>query len=135
MYKLGPTAMKLKDTYDQYNTMKDAADALGVSEMRIWVLCNKLGIDKWRAKSRDAKPTYHVCENCHEEFSVPRYVKRPARFCSKKCQGKFIGKTYGWGSDFQYGLNHHGETKPTFEDLHGSGPVQEAIDFIEHKKG
>jgi len=138
---MGSTAMKLLDTYEQYGTLKDAAKALGVSAMRVAVLRDKLGIDKWRAKPRGektrAKPRIEMCEECHQEFKIPKYRKAPGRFCSKTCQGKYLGRNYGFGTPGNPvpTTDRFGETRPSKADLRGSGPVQEAIDFIVHKKG
>jgi hypothetical protein len=103
MRALGPTAIKLKETYEQYNTLKEAAAALGVSTMRISILCDKLHIDKWRMKPRGLKTAavlkLHVCENvtCGKIFYTKKYQRAPHRFCCKKCQGEDLGKKYGFG--------------------------------------
>jgi hypothetical protein len=100
--ELGDTARKLKETYEQYPTIKAAADALKVSSPRIGVLCKKLGITKWNHPRRPetaAKVNVFICKNCEWPFSVPKYIKSPHTFCSKKCQGEYAGKHYGFGKE------------------------------------
>jgi Zn-dependent peptidase ImmA (M78 family) len=105
MYTLGETAIKLKETYENYKTMRDAAKALNVSPERIRVLCQKLNITKWTQKPRKqktaAKLKTYICEECGESFTPPSYQKGPHRFCHKKCQGKNLAKRYGFGSGYE----------------------------------
>jgi hypothetical protein len=101
MRELGPTAIKLRETYDNYSTRKEAAEALGVSTMRVFVLGKKLNITKWdmplRRPETAAKLNTFICENCKEEFHVRKYSRSPHRFCSKKCQGQALAKKCGFG--------------------------------------
>jgi hypothetical protein len=132
MYKLGKTAIWLQENYDKYPTRKEAAKAIEVSETRLFQLCQKLNITKWnkppRIKVNPRPLKMNICEQCGAETIN-------LRFCSKQCQGKYTAAHYGWGTDYHYSVTHLGEMKPTPEDLHGSGPVQEAIDFIERGIG
>ena len=105
--QLGETARKLKETYEQYPTIRAAAEALKVSPPRIGVLCKKLGITKWshpRRPETAATMNEYICQNpeCDKpegRFFVPKYIKGPHTFCSKKCQGQYAGKYYGFGKE------------------------------------
>jgi hypothetical protein len=103
MRKLGDTAIKLRDTQEQYPTIKAAAEALGVSTARISALCKKLGITRWSNKPRPpstaAKPIIKVCKQCQIEFPVSRSIKRPGDFCGDRCKGIYAGKHYGFGKN------------------------------------
>ena len=94
--KLGETAIKLRDTYEQYKTLKEAAEALGISTARASTLCKKLGITKWNRKPRGpetaAKPKLHECKQCQKLTSNKI-------FCSQECMGVFVGKHYGFGAN------------------------------------
>lgn len=40
-----------------------------------------------------------VCENCNKHFKRARYYQRSKlAWCSRRCQGKYIGRTYGFGA-------------------------------------
>lgn len=102
MRTLGQTALRLKEIYNDYPTRKEAALALGVSQTRIFILCRKLGITKWdmnpRKYSTAAKHDIYICKQCNLPFPVSKYLKSPHVFCTKKCQGKYVGTHYGFGS-------------------------------------
>jgi hypothetical protein len=101
--ELGGTAKALLENYQQYSTGKDAAIALKVSPVRIYILSRKLGITKWNRKfPRKATLVTLECTNCGKLFerrkSSVNKTKTGAHFCSKECQGRLLGKQYGFGS-------------------------------------
>jgi len=102
MYKLGKTATTFLENYNKYKTRKEAAEALGVSTTRILYLCRKYNITKWDIKDYRtdnlSKLSSYTCENCKKIFMRPSSSGKPNRFCSKKCQGEYIGKKYGFAA-------------------------------------
>ncbi len=90
---------KLLEIVDDCKTQKEAAKRLNTSEPYIYLLTQELGITKWRQKNRVyVKPEKDklICEECGEYFFKKSSSNRKGRFCSKKCQGKWLGKTYGF---------------------------------------
>ena len=59
--------------------------------------CSKVYI---KAHRNPTVMTRRICESCGGVFFRKTYLVRkasPARFCSKKCQGSWVGKHYGKG--------------------------------------
>ena len=93
--------VRLLSIVDECKTQKEAALKLGASEQYIYLLTRELGITKWRQKNREhrkIKTEERICEECGEVFTRKLLNKNPGRFCSKKCQGRWLGKTYGFNS-------------------------------------
>jgi endogenous inhibitor of DNA gyrase (YacG/DUF329 family) len=94
------TRERLLAIVDECDTEREAARRLGTYEEYIYVLTRRCGITKWRQKNRtlkSIKTVNKICEECGEMFTrETRYNNRPCRFCSKKCQGHWLGKTYGF---------------------------------------
>jgi len=92
---------RLLEIVDECKTQREAASRLGASEQYIYLLTRELGITKWRQKNRihnKVKTEEKICEECGEVFTLKLLNKNPGRFCSKKCQGKWLGKTHGFNS-------------------------------------
>jgi hypothetical protein len=90
---------RLFQIVDQCKTQREAAGKLGASEQYIYLLTRKYGITKWRQKNRKhvlLKTEKRICEECGEVFTRLVVNKSPGRFCSKKCQGKWLGRTHGF---------------------------------------
>jgi formylmethanofuran dehydrogenase subunit E len=90
---------RLLDIVDKYETQRDAAKALNSSEQYIYRITKELGIVKWRQHNRHhlrTKTETKICEGCGEFFQRKMVNKSPGRFCSKKCQGKWLGKSHGF---------------------------------------
>jgi len=84
---------------DQCKTQREAAELLGASVWYIYYLTRRLGITKWRQKNREYKPIpteRKICQECGEVFTYLPISRNPGRFCSKKCQGKWLGRNYGF---------------------------------------
>lgn len=85
---------------DECDTQREAAKKLGTYDQYVQVLTRRCGITKWRQKNRilkNIKTVNKVCEECGEAFTREAYRNsRPYRFCSKKCQGHWLGKNFGF---------------------------------------
>ena len=84
---------------DECDTQREAAKRLEACEQYVCVLAKRYGITKWRQKNRihtKIKSETKVCEECGEAFNRLILNHNPARFCSKKCQGHWLGKNYGF---------------------------------------
>jgi hypothetical protein len=83
---------------DECDTQREAARRLGTYEEYVQVLTRRCGITKWRQNNRilkSFKTVSKVCEECGEVFTREKQ-NRPGRFCSKKCQGHWLGKNFGF---------------------------------------
>jgi len=92
---------QLLSIVDECKTQKEASIRLNACEQYIATLTRELGITKWRQKNRiykRIKIETKICEECGEVFTKKIFSNNPGRFCSKKCQGKWLGKTYGFGN-------------------------------------
>ena len=90
---------QLLDVVDDCKTQRDAAQKLGASEQYIYTLTRQLGITKWRQKNRvhvPLKTVECVCEECGKTFTKYALNNAPGRFCSKKCQGRWLGRNHGF---------------------------------------
>jgi formylmethanofuran dehydrogenase subunit E len=91
--------VKLLEIVDECKTQREAARKLKASEQYIYRLTRELGITKWRQKNRVHAPIKgieKICEECGEVFIKRSANNNPGRFCSKKCQGRWLGKNYGF---------------------------------------
>ncbi len=94
---LGENAEKLKSIVNLCDTGIEAAKLLGISAPRVYQLADKLGITKWKQKNpKKAALITAVCKECGKEFQRRKIYKMKNIFCSKICQGKFIGRNYGF---------------------------------------
>ena len=92
---------QLLSIVDECKTQREAALRLDASRQYIYRLTRDLGITKWRQKNRVhklEKTRKRLCEECGEIFAVSIYKNNPARFCSRKCLGSWLGKTYGFNT-------------------------------------
>jgi len=92
---------QLLSIVDKCKTQREAALYLNANKQYIYRLTRELGITKWRQKNRIHKPEATkkcFCEECGEVFVVSSNRNNPARFCSKKCQGHWLGNNYGFNS-------------------------------------
>jgi len=92
---------QLLSIVDECKTQREAALRLDASRQYIYRLTRDLGITKWRQKNRVhklEKTKKRLCEECGEIFVVSIYKNNPARFCSRKCFGSWLGKTYGFNT-------------------------------------
>ena len=93
--------VRLLSIVDECKTQREASLRLGTSRQYIYRLTRDLGITKWRQKNRVhkfEKTRKRLCEECGEIFVVSIYKNNPARFCSRKCHGSWLGKTYGFNT-------------------------------------
>ena len=97
------TNKKIKDRLfaiiDECDTQREAAHRLNASEQYVYILTRRYGITKWRQKNRkhsEIKKESKICEECGESFVRLVLNQSPGRFCSKKCQGKWLGKNHGF---------------------------------------
>ncbi len=107
------TRNRLVAIVEECKTQREASARLGVSEQYVSILARQLGISKWRQKNRkykELKEERKICSECGEAFTKLAN-NNPARFCSKKCQGRWLGKNYGFGS--RKNLGGGGGEKPT----------------------
>jgi formylmethanofuran dehydrogenase subunit E len=84
---------------DQCDTQREAARLLGATEQYISTLAKTYGITKWRQANRvhtKIKQEQKICEECGEVFTRLVLNQSPGRFCSKKCQGRWLGKNHGF---------------------------------------
>jgi len=92
---------QLLSIVDECKTQREAALRLDASSHYIYRLTRDLGITKWRQKNRVhklEKTKKRLCGECGEIFVVSIYKNNPARFCSRKCFGSWLGKTYGFNT-------------------------------------
>tara|TARA_Y100000034_G_C6888455_1_gene408308 strand:- start:1239 stop:1595 length:357 start_codon:yes stop_codon:yes gene_type:complete len=90
---------QLLSIVDECKTQREAALQLNANEQYIYRLTRELGITKWRQKNRvhkEIKMEKKICNECGELFFIRVFSNNPARFCSKKCHGSWLGKNYGF---------------------------------------
>lgn len=90
---------RLFEIIDECKTQREAARRLDACEQYIYLLCRQNGITKWRQKKRihkDIPKKTKICEECGEVFTKAALNNNPNRFCSKKCQGRWLGKNHGF---------------------------------------
>ena len=105
---------QLLSIVDECKTQREAALRLNASRQYIYRLTRELGITKWRQKNRvhkEIKLEKKICNECGEVFTIELISKNPARFCSKKCLGRWLGKTYGFNT--KKGFNTKGRKAKT----------------------
>ena len=44
-----------------------------------------------------------ICNECGEVFVIRFFGNNPAKFCSKKCHGRWLGKNHGRGRRYRRG--------------------------------
>ena len=101
---------------DECDTQREAARLLGASEQYIYTLTRKYGITKWRQKNRvhtQTKRETKICEECGEAFVRLILNDNPGRFCSKKCQGRWVGLHFGFKKGIRSNLIEKGKAKCT----------------------
>lgn len=89
---------KFPEAVEKCKTQTEAAEYLGVSKQYVFQLTRRFGITKWRQKNRihkEIKLAQAVCQQCEEVFYKP-INNNPNTFCSKKCQGKWLGTHHGF---------------------------------------
>ena len=92
---------QLLSIVDECKTQREAALRLDANEQYIYRLTRELGITKWRQKNRvhkAIKMDKKICNECGEVFVIRFFSNNPARFCSKKCHGSWLGKNYGFNT-------------------------------------
>ena len=92
----------IKDNFfeavEKCNSAKEVAKMLNATETYICILSKRFGVNKFRNKNRKHtrfKTEKRICQECGEMFVRLVINNNPARFCSKKCQGRWLGRNYG----------------------------------------
>lgn len=67
------------------------------------------------------------CQNCHKYFKKLRSLMkyRKATYCSKTCQGKALGREYGWGTKNSSRPSKYGDIEKIRKDLPKTFTVKE----------
>ena len=84
--------------------------------------CRKhFGKGRWGG---DKGVVWTICSLCQLRFVRPWRVAQAQKragtksvYCSNECQGRMMGKRYGWGSGHIAGVHHRRLTRPELEDL------------------